>query len=174
MTDLHVSWSEYNKIIEDLAHQIGESGWKFNQIICIAKGGLRIGDIFSRLFDQPLGILSVESYGGEERSERGNIIFARDLAKTTPNLGSHVLVVDDLVDSGITLKKSVEWLQHFYGFYVEELRTGVLWYKAVSTYRPDYYVDYLEDSPWIHQPFEKYEQMSVEEFAPKSAAQNPT
>ncbi len=39
MTDLHVSWSEYNKIIEDLAHQIGESGWKFNQIICIAKGG---------------------------------------------------------------------------------------------------------------------------------------
>ncbi|MEC8284217.1 MAG: phosphoribosyltransferase, partial [SAR324 cluster bacterium] len=28
-------------------------------------------------------------------------------------------------------------------------------------YKPDYYVDYLEDSPWIHQPMEKYESMSV-------------
>ncbi len=157
-----------------MAYQIGDSGWNFNQIICIAKGGLRIGDIFSRLFNQPLGILSVESYEGERRTERGNIVFSRDLAKTTPNLGSHVLVVDDLVDSGMTLKKSVEWLQHFYGFYVEELRTAVLWYKAASTLRPDYYVDYLEDSPWIHQPFEKYERMSVDEFAPGSPAEKPT
>ncbi|MFQ5912888.1 MAG: phosphoribosyltransferase [Nitrospinota bacterium] len=170
MSDLFVSWSEYNKKIEDLACQVRDSGWNFNQIICIAKGGLRIGDIFSRLFDRPLAILSVESYGGEQRTERSNIIFSRDLAKTSPNLGSHVLVVDDLVDSGITLTKSVDWLKHFYGFYVEEIRTAALWYKAVSTFRPDYYVDYLEDSPWIHQPFEKYERMKVEDLVPSAVA----
>ena len=170
MTDLHVSWSEYNGKIEELACQIRDSGWKFNQIICIAKGGLRIGDIFCRLFNQPLGILSVESYGGDMNDERGNIIFSRDLAKTTPNLGSHVLLVDDLVDSGVTLRKGIEWLQHFYGFYIEEIRTAVLWYKAVSDIEPDFYVDFLEDSPWIHQPFEKYERMSIKELSPEALA----
>lgn len=161
MADLYIGWPEYSRKIEELARIVRDSGWHFNQIICIAKGGLRIGDIFSRLFDKPLAILSVESYSGGQKNERGEIVFSRDLAKTTPNLGSHVLLVDDLVDSGITLKKSVQWLQHYYGFYVEEIRTAVLWYKATSTFRPDYYVEYLEDSPWIHQPFEKYERMSV-------------
>ncbi|MEE8110895.1 MAG: phosphoribosyltransferase family protein [bacterium] len=170
MSDLHVSWSEYNKNIEELACQIRDSGWKFNQIICIAKGGLRIGDIFCRLFDEPLAILSVESYSGAQNTERGDIIFSRDLAKTSPNLGSHVLLVDDLADSGTTLKKSMDWLKHFYGFYIEEIRTAVVWYKAISTFRPDYYVEYLEDSPWIHQPFEKYEQMKVDDLTPDSVA----
>jgi hypothetical protein len=26
---------------------------------------------------------------------------------------------------------------------------------------PDYYADYLPDSPWIHQPFEKYGRMDI-------------
>jgi hypothetical protein len=25
--------------------------------------------------------------------------------------------------------------------------------------KPDYYVDFLADNPWIHQPFEKYEKL---------------
>lgn len=170
MTDLYVSWSEYSQKIEQLACQVRDSGWSFNQVICIAKGGLRIGDIFSRLFNLPLAIMSVESYAGENRTSRGSIIFSRDLAKTTPNLDSHVLLLDDLVDSGITLKKSVDWLKHYYGFYIEEIRTAVLWYKAASTFRPDYYVEYLEDSPWIHQPFEEYERMDPKDLVPRFLA----
>jgi hypothetical protein len=33
----------------------------------------------------------------------------------------------------------------------------VLWFKACSACRPDWFVEYLPDSPWIHQPFERYE-----------------
>ena len=95
------------------------------------------------------------------KNEQGSMTFSRDLAQTTPNLGSRVILVDDLADSGITLEKSLKWLNHFYGFYLDEVRTAVLWMKGVSQYKPDYYVDYLEDSPWIHQPMEKYESMSV-------------
>ena len=28
----------------------------------------------------------------------------------------------------------------------------------------DYSVDYLEDSPWIHMPFEKYETTNIKDF----------
>ena len=42
---------------------------------------------------------------------------------------------------------------------ITEVRTGVLWYKACSTVRPDYYVQHLPTNPWIHQPFEGYDSM---------------
>lgn len=159
MSDLYVSWSEYHQTIEALAAQIYQSGWEFNQIVCLAKGGLRVGDILARIYDVPLAILATSSYRGGARS-RSTLVFSRDLTMTTPNLGSHILVVDDLVDSGVTLQKTIPWLDRHYGFYVEEVRTAVLWYKACSVFKPDYYVDFLPDNPWIHQPFEKYEEMS--------------
>lgn len=160
MADLHVSWSDYHTAIEQLAAKVYQSGWQFNQIICLAKGGLRVGDTLSRIFDLPLAILSTASYGGPNNQVRGSITISRDLTMTTANLGSHVLLVDDLVDSGVTLKKALVWLDRKYGFYTEEVRTAVLWYKACSVIAPDYYAHYLPDNPWIHQPFEKYEKMT--------------
>ena len=59
---LHVSWDGYNTLIERLALVVHESGYEFDQIICIARGGLRVGDVLSRIFEQPLAILSTHSY----------------------------------------------------------------------------------------------------------------
>ena len=165
MADLYVTWSDYHQSIEQLALMVHRSGWEFNQIVCLAKGGLRIGDIICRLSDQPLAILSTASYGGEGNRTRGSITFSKDLSMTTANLGSRILLIDDLVDSGQSLERSISWLQHRYGFYIDEIRTGVLWHKACSCISPDYAVHFLEDNPWIHQPFEKYEEMSLEELA---------
>ncbi|MGI8933079.1 phosphoribosyltransferase family protein [Leptolyngbya sp. BC1307] len=165
MSDLYVSWLDYHRNIEQLALMVHRSGWQFNQIVCLAKGGLRIGDIICRISDQPLAILSTASYGGEGNRTRGSITFSNDLSMTTANLGSRVLVVDDLVDSGQSLKRSLSWLEHKYGFYIDEMRTAVLWHKECSVITPDYSVHYLKDNPWIHQPFENYEEMSWEDLA---------
>ncbi|NJL86412.1 MAG: phosphoribosyltransferase [Leptolyngbyaceae cyanobacterium SM1_1_3] len=165
MSDLYITWSNYHQKIEQLAIQIYESEWQFNQIVCLAKGGLRIGDILCRLFDLPLAILSTASYGGHHQQTQGTITFSKDLSMTTANLGSHVLLVDDLVDSGASLKRSLVWLDRKYGFYIDEVRTAVLWYKDCSVIKPDYYIDYLPDNPWIHQPFEGYERMELSQLA---------
>ena len=150
MKDIYITWENYHKKIEQLAKKVYDDNWKFNQVICIAKGGLRVGDVFSRLFNVPLAILSVESYHGSSddvKNQQGQFTFSRDLAKTTPNLGSHVLLVDDLADSGKTLIKSIKWLELFYGFYLEEkIKTAVIWHKSTSKFKPDYIVDYLEDN----------------------------
>jgi hypothetical protein len=167
MPDLYVSWSDYHQKIEQLAAQIYESGWKFNQIVCLARGGLRVGDILSRIYKQPLAILATSSYSGSGKQERGNLTFSRHLTMTTENLGSHILLVDDLVDSGITLEQTIPWLKEYSDSPVEEIRTAVIWYKACSVIAPNYYVDYLHDNPWIHQPFEPYEMMSPEDLVAK-------
>jgi uncharacterized protein len=153
--DLKISWAEYHQLIEQLAHQIHRSQWEFNQILCLAKGGLRIGDILARLFDQPLAILNVASYGGSGNREQGRLRFAEHLTNFGP-LGDRLLIVDDLVDSGASLQQTEIWLQS-HGPQVREIRTAVLWYKGRSQFQPDYYAQYLPDNPWIRQPFEHYE-----------------
>ena len=50
MSDLHISWDEYRSKTEDLAKQIHKDGWQFNQVVCIAKGGMRVGDVMARIF----------------------------------------------------------------------------------------------------------------------------
>ena len=164
MTDLHITWSEYHHKIETLAVKIHQSDWQFNQIVCLAKGGLRVGDILCRLYDQPLAILSTASYGGENNQQRGQIKFSEHLATIQP-LGDRILLVDDLVDSGVSLAESWNWLTTKYGANIAEMRTAVIWYKSTSIKIPDYYVDYLPDNPWIHQPFEKYEQTNITSLA---------
>ncbi|MBF2015321.1 MAG: phosphoribosyltransferase [Rivularia sp. T60_A2020_040] len=165
MPDLYISWSDYHHKIEQLAAQIYKSGWEFNQIVCLARGGLRVGDIISRIYQQPLAILATSSYSGAGKQERGQLTFSDHLTMTTETLGSRILLVDDLVDSGITLKDTIPWLKKNSQTNIEEIRTGVIWYKACSVIVPDYYTDYLSDNPWIHQPFEHYEFMNPAQLA---------
>ena len=118
--------------------------------------------MFAHLFEKPPAILSVESYRGEGlKNEQGPITFSGDLAQTAPDLGSRVILLGDLADPGITLEKSLKWLNHFYGFYLDEVSTAVIWMRSVSQYKPDYHVDHLEDFSWVQQPMEKHGTMSV-------------
>jgi hypoxanthine phosphoribosyltransferase len=47
---LHVTWDQYNTLVERLALAVHDSGFRFNQIICIARGGMRVGDVLSRIY----------------------------------------------------------------------------------------------------------------------------
>jgi hypoxanthine phosphoribosyltransferase len=74
--------------------------------------------------------------------------------------------VDDLADSGHTLKAVVNMLRNNYSP-ITELRTAVIWTKGVSSFMPDYSVDYLPTNPWIHQPFEGYDSLRPNQLLDK-------
>ena len=163
MTKLNVSWEQYHRLIERLALIVHESGFDFNQIICIARGGLRVGDVLSRIFDLPLAILSTHSYSAEGGTVRGQLVIAEHMTMTSPRLGDRVLLVDDMVDSGHTLELVHRTLpERFHNIRV--CKTAVLWWKACSVFKPDYFVDHLPDNPWIHQPFEVYDTLRPEKL----------
>jgi hypoxanthine phosphoribosyltransferase len=155
-TDLHIGWTEYYGLIEKLADKVRESGWQFDAIVCLARGGLRVGDVFSRLFDKPLGVLFTSSYREAAGTLQGQLILGEHLASAEPLPQGRWLVLDDLADSGATLEAVMPALRQRYP-QVQELRSAVLWVKGTSTFRPDYFVEYLPENPWIHQPFELYE-----------------
>ena len=74
---LYVSWDEYHMLTERLALKVHASGWEFDQILCLARGGMRPGDVLSRVFDKPLAIMSTSSY----RADAGTIQGRLDIAK---------------------------------------------------------------------------------------------
>ena len=86
------------------------------------------------------------------------LMIADQMTMASGRLGDRVLLVDDLVDSGVTLEAVTRTLPQRYP-QVTALRTAVLWYKACSVFKPDYFVEYLPENPWIHQPFELYDNM---------------
>jgi hypoxanthine phosphoribosyltransferase len=173
--DLRVNWAQYYRLIEQLALQIHQSGYAFDSLVCLARGGLRVGDVISRIFQRPLAVLTVSSYREAAGRQRGSLRIAAAISSIDAQLRGRVLLVDDLADSGETLTGVVQTLrERFTG--ISELRTAVIWLKGCSQFRPDYFVSHLPDSPWIHQPFEVYDDLRPDELARRlsDAAREPS
>ena len=163
---LYVSYDEYHNLIEKLAIKIHQSNWPFDTILCLARGGMRPGDILSRIFDKPLAIMSTSSYRADAGTTQGVLDIARFITTPKGEIAGKVLLVDDLADSGYTLNAVIHQLRNNYKP-ITELRSAVLWTKGVSTFQADYSVELLPTNPWIHQPFEGYDALSPEQLVSK-------
>ncbi|MBU4506230.1 MAG: phosphoribosyltransferase domain-containing protein, partial [Gammaproteobacteria bacterium] len=114
----------------------------------------------------PLAIMSTSSYRAAAGTQQGNLDIARYITTPKGEIAGKVLLVDDLADSGHTLKAVIEMLKNNYAP-ITELRSAVIWTKQLSTFTPDYSVEFLPTNPWIHQPFEGYDSMRPEQLLEK-------
>ena len=134
---LIIDWKKYNLIVEKLAIQVYESGYKPDLLIGIARGGLPITDVLSRIFKLKCAYLAVESYSGKGvEDEQGDIVFSREMSSIAPNMGGRILLCDDLSDTGITFNKSIDWLKKYGPIKgkIEDIKTATLWKKKKSTF----------------------------------------
>ena len=161
--DLWLGYDDYYRLIERLCLAIHESGWKFDQILCLARGGLRVGDVVSRIFDLPLAILATSSYREAGGTKQGELDIAQYITMSRGSFGGRVLLVDDLVDSGMTLEKVGQHLKRRFPE-VTEVKSAVIWWKGSSKVEPDYYAEHLPNNPWIHQPFEEYDSLRPQQL----------
>ena len=169
---LIIDWKEYNLITEKLAIQIHQSGYKPDILIGIMRGGAPIIDVLSRIFKLKCAYLAVESYSGKGiEDKQGQLMFAREISSLANEKDfDRVLLIDDLSDTGLTLNKSIEWLRS-YGptkNYITEVKTACLWKKKSSSFEPDFCPIRLDSDPWIVQPTEHYEELSIEDIIKKN------
>jgi hypoxanthine phosphoribosyltransferase len=102
--------------------------------------------------------MSTSSYRSDAGTVQGHLDIARFITTPKGEIAGKVLLVDDLADSGHTLNAVINQLKTNYAP-ITELRSAVIWTKALSTFTPDYSVEFLPTNPWIHQPFESYDAM---------------
>ena len=79
--------------------------------ICILRGGVMFLTDLIRYIKPPVAIdfMSVSSYGVGSRSSDGEVRITLDL--TTSIVDKHVLIVEDIIDSGNTLSSVIEMLR---------------------------------------------------------------
>ena len=168
---LIISFEEYNKIVEKLAVQIYKN-YKPTVLVGIMRGAAPILDILSRILKLPIAYIVIQSYSGEGiEDKQGKLMFAREISSLASKEDfSRVLLIDDLSDTGLTLNKSIEWLKN-YGptkEFIQEIKTACLWKKKSSSFEPDFCPVKLDSDPWIVQPTEHYEELSIEEIKKKN------
>ena len=164
---LIITFDQYTKIVEKLAIQIHKS-YQPTVLVGIMRGAAPIIDILSRILKLPIAYIVIQSYSGDGMEDKqGQLMFARDISSLAENKDfDKVLLIDDLSDTGLTLNKSIEWLKN-YGptkNFINEVKTACLWKKKSSSFEPDFCPVKLDHDPWIVQPTEHYEELSIEEI----------
>jgi hypoxanthine phosphoribosyltransferase len=164
---LIITFDQYTKIVEKLAIEI-HNKYKPTVLVGIMRGAAPILDILSRVLKLPIAYIVIQSYSGDGMEDKqGQLMFAREISSLAENKDfDKVLLVDDLSDTGLTLNKSIEWLKKYPPTkdYINEVKTACLWKKKSSTFEPDFCPVKLDSDPWIVQPTEHYEELSMEEI----------
>ena len=164
---LIISFNEYTKIVEKLELLIHKN-YKPTVLVGIMRGAAPIIDILSRILKLPIAYIVIQSYSGKGMEDKqGDLMFAREISSLANNEDfNRVLLIDDLSDTGLTLNKSIEWLKN-YGptkEFIKEIKTACLWKKKSSSFEPDFCPVKLDSDPWIVQPTEHYEELSIEKI----------
>ena len=168
---LIISFDEYSKIVENLAIEIHKN-YKPTVLVGIMRGAAPIIDILSRILKLPIAYIVIQSYSGKGmEDQQGKLMFAREISSLAKDKDfERVLLIDDLSDTGLTLNKSIEWLKS-YGptkNFINEVKTACLWKKKSSSFEPDFCPIRLDSDPWIVQPTEHYEELTMDEIIEKN------
>ena len=142
---LSVSWKEYHAYSQKIAAAILAHEKPFDVIVAIGRGGLTFGHLLSDFLQIPISSITIQSY--TDIQKQGEVHITDGLSFHIG--GKRVLLVDDIADTGTTLKRAIEYLKEFKPSVVT---TATLFYKPHSTLRPDYFAKLTKQ--WILQPFE--------------------
>ena len=166
-----VNWDDYKNTVEKLAIQIHKE-YNPTVLIGIMRGAAPIIDILSRILKLPIAYIVIQSYSGKGMEDKqGELVFAREISSLAKEDDfQNVLLIDDLSDTGLTLNKSIEWLKNYEPIknYIKEIKTACLWKKKSSSFEPDFCPVKLNSDPWIVQPTEHYEELTIEDIKRRS------
>ncbi len=157
MTETHgytkffpVSWEELHRHCKALAWRLLEKG-PYQGVVAITRGGLVPAAIVARELNvRVIETISCSTYNELERGTKVNILKQAEAA--LPSLGEGWLIVDDLVDTGVTAKAVRQLLPkaHFATIYA----------KPAGRPMVDSYITEVSQDTWILFPWDQEAVMS--------------
>ena len=149
-----LSWGGIVRDSRRLSWMIRDSEYKPEIIIAIGRGGYVPARILcDYLLIHDLASIKVEHWGTAVMKEEAIVKFPL----CAPIRDRKVLLVDDVTDSGDTLKVS---LQHLKKFRPQEVRTAVLVHKTRSAVTPDYFLKKIIKWRWVIFPWHVMEDLT--------------
>ena len=150
-----ISWDYARELSEIVAEKIKKSGFKPDIIIAIIRGGLVPAMNLSDLLGiKDLLALKVEHWG-ITATKSGKAELKVPLNASIDD--KRVLLVDDLTDTGDSIKIS---LNHLKELNPDEIKIATLLHKSQSDFKPDFYAEDREKWRWIILPWNLNEDLS--------------
>ena len=146
-----LTWETYGEAGRQLATTVADDGYRPDIVLAIARGGLLVaGSLAYALAVKNCYVMNVEYYTGVDERLDFPVILPPplnllDLEK------AHVLVADDVADTGHTLRAVHDFVQGQVG----EVRSAVLYQKPQSVIDCEYVwkrTDRWIEFPWSTQP----------------------
>lgn len=150
----YYSWQQLGEAMFDIAKRIIESERTFDRVIALAKGGLT----FSRSLVDYLDVKDISTFQIEFYSGIGTTNKTPVITQSLPVAikDERVLVFDDVVDHGETMKMATQYLQ-YHG--AAEITTSALIQKPWSTFKVDFVAQ--ESEAWVIFPNEARESIKM-------------
>ena len=146
-----LTWETFGVASRELAQMVADDGYEPDMILSIARGGLLIGGAMGYAMSvKNTYTMNVEFYTGvDERLEVPRILPPAPDFVDLHN--AKILIVDDVADTGHTLKSVGEFCEGKVG----EVRTAVIYEKSQSVVKCDYVwkrTDLWINFPWSDKP----------------------
>lgn len=145
---LPLDWNTYHSYALNLAATVITHDPDVNEIVAISRGGLTFGHLLSDYLRIPIWTIAIQSY--TDIQTQGEIRITGKLQSSIE--GKHILLVDDVSDSGKTLQRAIDYL-HEAG--AKKVTTITMFYKPHSVHKPDYFAK--QTTKWILFPHETVE-----------------
>ena len=149
-----VSWEEVVEWARGLSEKIKGDGYKPDLVVAVARGGFVPARLVCDFLDVT-DLLSVQSQHWVEAARAAEKAILRHPYKIDA-AGLRVLVVDDIVDTGETLRLARDFIEREWR--PAEVRTAALqWISTVAKYKPDYYHMEVREWVWFQYPWTRLE-----------------
>ena len=144
------SWHQIYELLLNLASTVRKSGFEPEIIVGVSRGGWPPARVMSDLLENPnVASVAAEFYVGVAET-KGKPVITQPVSVSVK--GKRVLVVDDVADTGESLRLVRSYLEEQGA---TEVRTATIYYKPWSVMIPDYYEK--ETRSWIIFPWERKE-----------------
>jgi hypoxanthine phosphoribosyltransferase len=144
------SFEEAEFALSSIARSIQESGFHPDTIVGISRGGLVPARLLSDLLDvRDVRILIVSFYDSP-----GKTLREPQIPYPLPGgiRGKNVLLVDDISDTGSSMKAAME---HLLSLSPKSIKGASIHLKETSSFTPDFF--FAKSTKWIVYPWEKEE-----------------
>ena len=132
----------YDLFVKDTQKLVDKcKNFKPEILLAVARGGVTLSHLISQALNiRDLYTLNSIHYEGEKKLDTFNIFIIPDLS-----WANRVLIIDDIIDSGETMKEILYILKE--KFPNIEFRIATLFYKNTALIKPDFSV--REANEWI-------------------------
>ena len=141
------TWNQIYEMLLCQAQKIKTQNYKPDLIVAIARGGVVPARILSDLLETPsLSCIQIEFYTNINQTLQEPILKQ---TLTTNVTGKKILLIDDISDTGKSLKLAKTHLQHQGAI---EIKTATLYEKPQSITTPDFYEK--QTTNWVVFPWD--------------------